>query len=161
MEAVGVVFAVGDAGNHADSARGQCFTKRPDRPSAGVASRVKFRSVFWHCLVAVRARMWPMISRPRFCARLALAVVLADQGHQRLRKADEADGERAVLEHLAHLVVPAQLLAVQPHALPHEEGEVVAPSCGTESQSAPAAGRCTDPSCGPAPRRTARYRPWP
>ena len=51
-------------------------------------------------------------------------MVRAGQRLQALGKADEADGERAVLEHLAHLVVRAELFGVQPDALPHQEGEV-------------------------------------
>ena len=59
------------------------------------------------------------------CLRLgAFAVVRAGQRLQALGKADEADGERAVLEHLAHLVVRAELFGVQPDALPHQEGEI-------------------------------------
>ena len=51
-------------------------------------------------------------------------MVLADQGLQGFRKADKADGERAVLEHLAHFVVPVQLVGIDPYALTHEEGIV-------------------------------------
>ena len=49
----------------------------------------------------------------------------AAQGFQALRQSDEADGQGAVLEYLAHAVVPVQLFGIQPHALAHEEGEVV------------------------------------
>ena len=55
---------------------------------------------------------------------LALAVVLADQGDQRFRQADEADGQGAVFENLADLILRPQLVRVDPHALPHQEGEV-------------------------------------
>src|SRR5699024_73759 len=56
---------------------------------------------------------------------LALAVVLARQRDQRLGKTDEADGQRAVFEHFADLVVGSQLFGIYPHALPHKEGEVL------------------------------------
>lgn len=49
----------------------------------------------------------------------------AAQGFQALRQSDKADGQGAVLEHLAHAVIPVQLFGIQPHALAHEEGEVV------------------------------------
>ena len=55
---------------------------------------------------------------------LGFAVMLADQGDKSLGKTDEADGERAVLEHLAHLVVDGELLGVDPNALTHQEGIV-------------------------------------
>ena len=51
-------------------------------------------------------------------------MVRAGQRLQALGKADEADGKRAVLEHLAHLIVRAELFGVQPDALPHQEGEI-------------------------------------
>ena len=47
--------------------------------------------------------------------------MLTDQRNQRFRQTDEADGQRPVLEHLAHLVVPAELFAVQPDAFAHQE----------------------------------------
>ena len=51
--------------------------------------------------------------------------MLTAQGHQRFRQTDEADGQGAVLEHLPDGIRPAQLFGVDPHALAHQEGEVV------------------------------------
>ena len=50
--------------------------------------------------------------------------MLADQGDQRLGKADKSDGEGAVLEHLCDLIVRPQLVRIEPNALSHEEREV-------------------------------------
>ena len=60
-----------------------------------------------------------------FLHGLVLAVMAAVEGGQGFRQADEADGQRAVLQHLADLVGGLQLVGIQPHALPHQEGEVV------------------------------------
>ena len=51
--------------------------------------------------------------------------MLAGKRHQALRKADEARGQRAVLQNLALLVGGLELLGVDPHALAHEERRVV------------------------------------
>ena len=56
---------------------------------------------------------------------VALAVVVSVQRDQRLGQADEADAQCSVLEYLAHLVAGAQLFAVQPDTLAHQEREVV------------------------------------
>ena len=56
---------------------------------------------------------------------LALAVVLANEDLQGLGQADEAHGQGAVLQDLTDLVVPLQLLGVDPHALAHQEGCVL------------------------------------
>ena len=52
---------------------------------------------------------------------LALAVMTADERLEAFRKADEAERQRAVFQHLAYLIVRAELLGVDPHALAHEE----------------------------------------
>lgn len=72
---------------------------------------------------------------------VALAVMLADERLETFRKADEAECQRTVLQYLAHLIVRAELLGVDPHALAHEE-RVVAHALGrTECGSGRAAGR--------------------
>ena len=78
VEAVGVVFAVGNARDHAvllavdaHKASGQALGGRGEQREVEAGASALPRRM--------RSRMWPMISRPRFCARLALAVVLADQ----------------------------------------------------------------------------------
>ena len=58
-------------------------------------------------------------------ALLALAVVLAGQRLERFGKADEADGERAVLQHLRDRIVAVELFGIDPHALSHQERVVV------------------------------------
>ena len=60
---------------------------------------------------------------------VALAVMLADERLETFRKADEAERQRTVLQYLAHLIVRAELLGVDPHALAHEE-RVVAHALG-------------------------------
>lgn len=54
-----------------------------------------------------------------------LAVMLAGKRHQALGQADEARGQRAVLQHLALLVGGREFLGINPDALAHEEGRVV------------------------------------
>ena len=62
--------------------------------------------------------------QPQVLGIVALAVVLADQRLERLGQADEADGQRAVFEHLAHLVVRAELVGIDPHTLSHQKREI-------------------------------------
>ena len=57
--------------------------------------------------------------------RFRFAVVLAREHHQGFGKADETDGERTVLDDLAHGIFPAELIGINPHALPHEEREIL------------------------------------
>ncbi len=59
--------------------------------------------------------------QPQFLAFFAFAVVLAGQGLQGFGKADKAEAEGAVLQHFRHAVVRAELLAVDPDTLPHQE----------------------------------------
>ena len=47
--------------------------------------------------------------------------MLADERLEAFRKADEAERQRAVLQHLAYLIIRAELLGVHPDALAHEE----------------------------------------
>ena len=52
--------------------------------------------------------------------------------HKRLEafgETDEPHGQRTVLQHLTHGIVPVELFGVEPHALPHEEG-VIAHAAG-------------------------------
>ena len=58
---------------------------------------------------------------PELLRAFTLPVVFANQRHQRFRKPDEADGQRAVLQHIAHFVIPIEILTVDPHVLPHQE----------------------------------------
>ena len=71
-------------------------TKRPDRPSAGVARQVKFSCVF-SLMSSQNLRDEADDLQPQVLRCFAFAVMLAAQGDQRFRKADEADGQRAVL----------------------------------------------------------------
>ena len=123
VEAVGVVFVVGDALDraenlaiHAHEAAGQALGGRRQQRDV----HVELLAVF----VAAAAHMADDLQTQRLRI-LALAVMLAGERLERLGQANKADRQRAVLEHLAHLVVPAELLAAQPHALTHQERAVV------------------------------------
>ena len=61
--------------------------------------------------------------------------MLADEGVHRLGEPDEADRQRAVLEDLAHPVLAAEPLRVDPHPLPHEEREVAHPLAGLDREA--------------------------
>ena len=50
---------------------------------------------------------------------VALAVMLTDERLEAFRKADEAERQRTVLQHLANAVIRAKLVAVKPYALSH------------------------------------------
>ena len=65
MERIGVVFAVGDAGNGTKAFA--VDLDKPKRPSAGVAISEKLRWRF-SLSASILARMWPMISSPKFWA---------------------------------------------------------------------------------------------
>src|SRR5699024_9584793 len=57
---------------------------------------------------------------------LGLAMMLADERLEALRKADEPYGQRAVLEHFAHFIVRAEPIRIDPDALPHQERIILA-----------------------------------
>ena len=125
VERVGVIVAVGDARDVAVA-----LFVHPDKPSGQALRRGGQQGeVHLHLLalaVAVVAHIFDNL-QALLLHLVALAVVMAVQGGQRLGKADKADREGAVFEHLAHLIVGTQLVAVQPYALPHQEREVVDP----------------------------------
>ena len=52
------------------------------------------------------------------------AVVLAGHGHQCFGETDEANGQCAVFDDIAKLVVRAEFIAANPVTLPHQEREV-------------------------------------
>lgn len=66
VEGVGVVVAVGDARNHTKTLAVD-LDKSSGRPSAGVAMSEKLSFLF-SLSASILARIWPMISNPRFCA---------------------------------------------------------------------------------------------
>ena len=66
---------------------------------------------------------------------LALAVVFARQRYERFGKTDESDRQSAVFEHFADFVVGAELLGIDPHALSHEEREVLYSLFGLDLES--------------------------
>ena len=122
MEAVRVILTVRYAGDHAealgihpDEAAGEALRRGGKAGEVQTAGRRLSVGTVADAADDLKSE----------CLRLgAFAVVRAGQRLQALGKADEADGERAVLEHLAHLVVRAELFGVQPDALPHQEGEI-------------------------------------
>ena len=50
-----------------------------------------------------------------------LPVMLSHEGLQAFGKADKADGESSVLQHLSHRVLRFQLFGIHPDALLHEK----------------------------------------
>ena len=120
MEGVGVVLPLGYAGDHAealtvhaDEAAGQALGGGSDQGVVQPALPADAVGEGAHGADDLQAQV---------LAFLALAVMGAAQGLQAFRQADEADGQRTVLEHLANLVIPVQLFGVDPHALAHQEG---------------------------------------
>ena len=51
--------------------------------------------------------------------------MMAVQGSQSFGKADEADGQRTMLQYLPQVVLQRQMVGIQPNALAHEEGVIV------------------------------------
>ena len=119
MEAVGVIIAIGYAGNFAvlfavdlHKASGKPLRRRGEQGHVHIQ--------FLRGAIAQLAHVADDF-QPKILRALALAVVFADQRLQAFRKADEAHGKRAVAQYGANLIVPAQLIAVQPDALSHQE----------------------------------------
>ena len=144
VEAVGVVFAVGDAGDHAvalavDAARSGRKGPRPAWPCS-----VKFMPRLLAGLGRSGARMWPMISRPRLLglarSRRGAAPISAFSVSARPMKPMVSV---PCLSTSRTSSFQAELLGVQPHALAHEEGVVAHASCGLDLEALAAAGRCT------------------
>ena len=82
-------------------------TNLPESPSAGVAITEKLSFVSAAFVVRLLADEAYNLEA-KLLRFLGLAVMLADQRLEALGQADEPDGQRAVLEHFAHLVVGAQ-----------------------------------------------------
>ena len=123
MERVGVVVAVGHARNdaelflvHTHEATGKTFGRCCKQAEVQTQALGFLVAEFTHVADNLEAQ---------FLGGLGFAVVLAGKGHQGFGKADETDGKGAVLDDLAHGVFPAQLVGIDPHALSHEEGEVL------------------------------------
>ena len=122
MEGVGVIVPVGDARDRSeaglvqfDEAAGEALRRGCQQGKVEPPLRALFIHPGAHMGDDLQAQ---------YPGLLALAMVLAGQALKGLGQADEAHGQRAVPEHLAHLVVPVQLVGIQPNALPHEEGVV-------------------------------------
>ena len=123
VEGVGVVLPVGDPLDGAVPGPVQL-----DEPAGQALRRGGQQGEVQPPLLALLIHPRPHVGddlQAQHLGLLALPVVDADEGLQGLRQADEAHGQGAVLEHLPHLVLPVQLVAVQPHPLAHEEGVVV------------------------------------
>ena len=123
VERVRVVLAVGHAGDlavallvHADEAAGQALGGRGEQAVVEARLLGALVAELAHVADDLEALLLHLV---------ALAVVVAVQRRQRLGQADEADGQAAVAEHLAHLVVRAELVRVEPDALAHQERIVV------------------------------------
>ena len=123
MEGVGVVLAVGDARNnsvalfiHPDKASGQALRWGSQQGEVHLHFLALAIAVVAHVTDNLQALLLHLV---------ALTVMMAVQCGQGLCQSDKADREGAVFEHLTHLIVGAQLVAVQPYALSHQEWEVV------------------------------------
>ena len=62
--------------------------------------------------------------QPQLLRPFILTVVLAGEQLQGFSQADKADGEGAVLDRLADLIVGGQVLRTQVELLPHQEGQI-------------------------------------
>ena len=119
MERVGVVIAVGNARDDTvflavdpDEAAGQALCRSRDQREIQMVLLARLIHALAHMADDLKAEVLRL---------LALAVMTADERLKAFRKADEAERQRAVLQHLAYLIVRAELLRVDPHALAHEE----------------------------------------
>ena len=122
VERIGIILAVGDAGDGAEA-----FAVDLDKPSGQPLGGGGDEREIEVALFALGVHPGAHVAddlQAEVLGILALAVVLADQGDQRFRQTDEADGQGAVFENLADLILRPQLVRVDPHALPHQEGEV-------------------------------------
>ena len=123
MEGVGVVLPVGDPLDGAVTGPVQ-LDEPAGQPLGGGGDEGEVEAPFGGLLVHAGPHVGDDL-QAQHLGLLALPVVDPDKGLEGLGQADEAHGEGAVPEHLPHLVVPVQLVAVQPHPLAHEEGVVV------------------------------------
>ena len=122
VEGVGVVFPVGHAGDnpvfclvHPDKAAGEALRRGGDQGEVQAVLLARFVHALAHVAHDLQAEVLGLA---------AFAVVRTDQSLEAFCQADEAQGQGAVLEHLPHFVVRAELVRVNPDPLPHQEGVV-------------------------------------
>ena len=65
----------------------------------------------------------------------AFSMMLADQRLQAFCQADEAHGERSLLDHFLQRIFPLQLVRAEPYALSHQEREVLDLLAGLDGQT--------------------------
>ena len=123
VEGVGVVIFVGHTRNHTEA-----FFIHADKASRQSLCRCcQQREVHLGLLtlaVAVSAHIADDF-QTLLLHLIAFAVVMTIQSGQGFCQTDEANRKGSVLEHLTHLIVWIELIAVQPYALTHQEWVVV------------------------------------
>ena len=122
VEAVGVVFAVGDAGDDAVLLAVDAHEAAGEALGGG-GQEGEVQLIFLGLAVHEVAHEADDVDAQAL-RLLGLAVMVPGEGDQGLGQADEAHGQGAVLEDLAHGVVQGELVGVDPHALTHQEAEV-------------------------------------
>ena len=117
MERVCIVFAVGDARNHAvpcavdaHEASGKTFRGGCNQREVEVI----LRGGLVHALAHVRDD-----AQAQFLGFVTLAVMDTDERFERLSQSDKAASQRTVLEHFAHAVIRVEFFRVNPNALTH------------------------------------------
>ena len=119
MEGIGIILPVRDAGDLAVAAAVDGH-EAPAQAFGGGGDERKIEAGGLGFVVAALAHVGHDV-QPQALGLLALAMMRADERLERLGKTDEAHRERAVLEHLAHAILPAELFRIQPDAVAHEE----------------------------------------
>ena len=64
-------------------------------------------------------------AQPQLLSLSAFAMVFARERLEALGQTDEADGQRALTDHVGQFVFIAQIVGAAPDALSHQEGEVL------------------------------------
>ena len=123
VEGVGVVLPIGNAGDFAKFFLVDAH-KAPGKTFGGSGQQGEVQARLLGLVVHALAHVGDDFVA-QLVAFLTLAVVLAGQGHQGFRQADEAHGEGAVLQHFGHGIVAVQLFRIDPNPLSHKEGVVI------------------------------------
>ena len=122
MEGVGVIIAVGNAGNlaeffcvHANKSSGKTF--------CGSCKKGKVKAVFFAGFVHSLSHESDDLKTKVLCF-LAFAVVETGKRFKTFRKADETDGKGSVFKNFADFVIFGKFFGIDPDSLTHKEGIV-------------------------------------